>query len=424
MGLLQQASLVITPNAVKSGKLYAIKPTDGTGDLDVIRATTATRVDENGNIVDVPANVARIDYSNGSPAILVEPQRTNVHLNSSTMWNMPAFALSGGTVPTKSRELNITSPTGNNDAVVVVGGNGSTGTWGIYQVMTTVINSGQQVTVSVFAKAGSNNFIYLTHANISFTGTGGAYFNLSNGTTPTNGARIEDWGNGWYRCIMPTITLTANTSGAYNIGCYVVPSMSTNIWTTDYTGKSVYFFGIQVEVGSNATSYIPTTTSSVTRNADIISNTNASNLIGQTEGTIYIDANLQGQSFSDNASKVLCEITLNDTSQNRITLYRFNNLLYYDNIANNVIQSSGSPFFTITNFTGKIKIALVYQQNNVKVFFNGTLANTDTSALIPTCNNISIGNARYGAFWNGTINSAAIWKTKLSDQQAIQLTTL
>ena len=76
--LFDSASLVITPNGVKTSKLYSIKPNDGTGDLSVTRATTATRVNESGNIVDVPANVARIDYSTGQPAILVEPQRTNL----------------------------------------------------------------------------------------------------------------------------------------------------------------------------------------------------------------------------------------------------------------------------------------------------------------------------------------------------------
>lgn len=76
--LFNSASLVITPNGVKTSKLYSIKPDNGSGDLTVVRATTATRVDENGNIVDVPANIARIDYSKGEPAILVEPQMTMI----------------------------------------------------------------------------------------------------------------------------------------------------------------------------------------------------------------------------------------------------------------------------------------------------------------------------------------------------------
>ena len=83
--LFDSASLVITPNGVKTSKLYAIKPDNGSGDLSVTRATTATRVDENGNIVDVPANIARIDYSDGEPAILVEPQMTNLWINNNNI---------------------------------------------------------------------------------------------------------------------------------------------------------------------------------------------------------------------------------------------------------------------------------------------------------------------------------------------------
>ena len=80
--LFDSASLVITPNGVKTSKLYTIKPNDATGDLSVVRNTSATRIDKNGNIVNVPANMARIDYSNGSPAILVEPQMTNIWTNN------------------------------------------------------------------------------------------------------------------------------------------------------------------------------------------------------------------------------------------------------------------------------------------------------------------------------------------------------
>jgi hypothetical protein len=80
--LFDSASLVITPSGVKTSKLYTIKPNDGTGDLSVVRNNSATRIDENGNIVNVPANMARIDYSNGSPAILVEPQMTNIWTNN------------------------------------------------------------------------------------------------------------------------------------------------------------------------------------------------------------------------------------------------------------------------------------------------------------------------------------------------------
>ena len=57
MSLLEQASLVITPNAVKESKLYSVIPADGSGDMDVVRATTATRVNSDGLIEVVPYNL-------------------------------------------------------------------------------------------------------------------------------------------------------------------------------------------------------------------------------------------------------------------------------------------------------------------------------------------------------------------------------
>ena len=74
-------SILVTPNSKKAGKLDSIIPTDGTGDLDVVRATTATYVGSDGLIKTALANEVRFDYSNGScPSILVEPQRTNLLL--------------------------------------------------------------------------------------------------------------------------------------------------------------------------------------------------------------------------------------------------------------------------------------------------------------------------------------------------------
>jgi hypothetical protein len=79
MSLLDDASIVITPNGVKAGTLFAVIPSDGTADMDFTRATTATRIDENGDIVSVATGVPRIDFTGGGcPHILAEPQRTNI----------------------------------------------------------------------------------------------------------------------------------------------------------------------------------------------------------------------------------------------------------------------------------------------------------------------------------------------------------
>ena len=81
MSLLDDASIVITPNGVKVSTLFAVIPSDGAADMDFTRATTATRIDERGFIVEVGDGVPRIDYDRGGvgcPYILAEPQRTNI----------------------------------------------------------------------------------------------------------------------------------------------------------------------------------------------------------------------------------------------------------------------------------------------------------------------------------------------------------
>ena len=81
----QDASLVLTPNAYKVGKLYSAVPNDGTGDFTVDRNSTATYVDEDGLIKTALVNVPRFDYSSGEAALLVEPRSANLYLNSATL---------------------------------------------------------------------------------------------------------------------------------------------------------------------------------------------------------------------------------------------------------------------------------------------------------------------------------------------------
>ena len=66
MSLLDTASLIVTPNGYKEGKLYSVIPSDGSGDLSVTRATTATRVNSQGLVELVPYNLLQYseDFSN------------------------------------------------------------------------------------------------------------------------------------------------------------------------------------------------------------------------------------------------------------------------------------------------------------------------------------------------------------------------
>ena len=86
MSLLDTASLILTPNGYKASKLYSVKPTDASGDMTVVRATTATRVNSAGLIESVAINAPKIDYTGGGcPKILVEPERKNLVFPSATL---------------------------------------------------------------------------------------------------------------------------------------------------------------------------------------------------------------------------------------------------------------------------------------------------------------------------------------------------
>ena len=79
-------SIQLIPSAVKAGTVYSILPTNGIGDFDFTRASTATRINSQGLIETVASNVPRLDYSNGDcPSLLLEPQSTNLYLNSENL---------------------------------------------------------------------------------------------------------------------------------------------------------------------------------------------------------------------------------------------------------------------------------------------------------------------------------------------------
>lgn len=361
-------------------------------------------------------NFPRVDYSLGTGTFLLEPQRTNIHLASTSMYNMATF---GATAPTLTQATTVLDPSAGYNAALVTGGSGSSGTFGIYNIIPTVVTSGQVVVVSCYVKAGTHDKVMLQNANVTVTGGSQAYFDLATGTTPTSGASIQAVGNGWYRCIIQPVTFTANSNiTSYNIGCYVTPSTSTNTWSSDFTGKSVYFYGIQVEVGSFATSLIPTTSSAVTRIADSFSRGKifTNNLISSSGGTWFLELR-------------------NNIAMPRVsgypTLFISSNTAGSSTLTFGLASvSSASRFFlyswisgTFTNIgttpTDNIKVAFAFTTTTLKVFVNGSLFASYTGLTIdPTTIQNLIGYSEVTMF----IQQMALWRTPLTDAQCQEIT--
>ena len=67
------------PSGAKAGTAYGVIPNSASADFSsFVSDTDGTRVDKNGLITDVEANVPRIDYTGGGcPSLLLEEESTN-----------------------------------------------------------------------------------------------------------------------------------------------------------------------------------------------------------------------------------------------------------------------------------------------------------------------------------------------------------
>lgn len=415
MSLFDSASLVVTPNGTKASKLYAIKPTDGSGDLSVTRATTATRVNSSGLIESVATNVPRLDYTNGTcSSILVEPQRTNSQRYSEDLSNGSYYATGNASISTNQT----TAPDGNTTADKLIESN----TNARHELYTGSLTYSGTTSISFFAKVAGRRYL------ACFLGgdpsKGGAIFDLQGGvvslTSGGTSANIKNFGNGWYRCSFTSI-LTGSSS--------LYTCLRTNASTVDvqtYLGdgtSGVYIWGMQQELTSSyPTSYIPTTSAIVTRNADVISKTGIGGLIGQTEGVILFD------------------FYYNDISTNLVLLNAFlasnaNNRIFFHLLSNKrlevICDVSGSTQFDITTSSalalGKHKIAFAYKQNDFALYVDGTLIGSDTSGTVPTLDAIILDDyyQSLNNFKQSTnINTVSFWKTRLTSTELATLTTI
>jgi hypothetical protein len=416
MSLLDKASLILTPNAYKASKLYSIVPSNGNGDMTVVRNTSATRDNSSGLVELVGNNVPRLEYDGSCPSILIEPQRTNL-LTYSEMFSDVNWVKTNSTI-----SANVTTSPDGTLTADRFSANGVNLVHQLTQFLT--FTTATNYTFSMYVKADTNNFIQLVLPAPAFGANAWANFNVLNGTIGTVGsaatANIVNVGNGWFRC---SITAPATTTILTTIIANIVTSATSVRSESNTLSTSLFVWGAQLEVGAYITSYIPTTTSALTRNADVISKTGISSLIGQTEGTIY--AEIKVNKLIGTASRYIFSIS-DGTANNRI-------YIAFSSSSSNVLRGrifNGGTLqcsidtSTITT-TGTYKLALAYKNNDIVFYVNGVQIGVDTSATIPTCSIVDIGHNYAGALQlSDGISNANIFKTRLTNTELQSLTTL
>ena len=335
------------------------------------RNSTGTDVDVNGIIQTAGLDEPRFNYDPDTGeflGLLIEESRTNVTYPSDFSqyftYTNPAAGVptrNYGTVPDATVSSCLYEPSVSAVARNTQGAGIAAGTY----------------TVSVFYK-GDKPFA------ISGPGASSA---LSD---------IQTFPNGWTRA---AATLTFTGGGYLDL--------------TVLAGTSVELWGIQSEVGSFPTSYIPTSGSTVTRAQDLLS---VEPLLPAT-GSIYIDA----RALSANENDTL--LSLKNDSNNKIDLAYLSNTATYNSLA------------LIANYDGVSKISLplsvpttdrerniiTYGANNYQYGRDLSRFAPSLSSSVPTnLNKLSIGHDAVDPTkaFNGYINTVYAWSGELTPEVA------
>ncbi len=380
--------------------------------FDFSRGSNATVVNKDGLIETVGSGEPRIDYKdNTKGALLLEPSRSNYLPTGDNGSSYTVFSATKtlNEVISLDGTLNSFTLEGNGDYNQILG-----------QSPFLTLPSAGNYTFSVFAKKGNNNFIQLFFDGFSGSSNIQAYFDLENGTTPTSGASIKDYGNGWYRC---SFVGTVVSSDLYGKVSFRVSYTSSNFFfptANDANGKNAHFYGFQVEKGSYATSYIPTQGTAQTRLAELQS---ANNILSHT---ISIGANEDFAIYCEGSFKEFGDMLLGggqvgSDSTSKSYLWIVNSTTLRITGDGEVLMASCSPeLSTNTNY----KILVKRNGNVIDFFINGVKLNTTQGAPNTSFTIRSLGwSYSYSVYTtSGKIKNITTYNTSLTDSQAIALT--
>ena len=391
------------------------------------RASTATFVGSNGLIQSAAINAPRFDHDPVTPfackGLLIEESRTN-SFKYSEIFNASASSNYWASISANAVTSNqTTSPDGATTADLLTT---SATAFDCFARTTANWVGSTQYSYSIFLKRRPSNHRYVgLYIGAGITGaTQYPYFDFDNPTTvqipsgtmvgTINSTRVDAYPNGWYR-VCVTFT-TASTPVTVYGGVYISTSNGT-LPNSSAAGLDVYIWGIQAELGSFPTSYIPTTTAALTRSADVCSITGGdfTSFYNQSEGTVLVNA-------STPASGDRTIIGIDDNTANEMIRLR---------------TEGTDPFYKVTDGGSDLvsldlgaivartafKVAACYNLNDFAASLNGATVSTDNTGTIPTVDRLRIGQGQSGNIVTGHIARIQYFKKRLPDAKLQSLTT-
>lgn len=389
----------------------------------------ATYFDSTGILKTAADGAARITYNPSpdklhfTPKLLLEPAATNLFLQSENLAASWSFARA-----TQSSSIQATPDGNTNSKAIVLTNNGTAG--GTYATQAYTTTAGIAFTISSFVKIPTSGTAFNGVAKIvDYADATVVDFNLitknislSSGTTFVSGS-LQELPNGWFRI---SATFLPTTSSSHNISPYTFSS----------TGNldSMWCWGAQLETGYATTSYIATTTTTITRNADIYTSASVtrqadsalmtgSNFTGWyafDEGTIYCESD-KFYAAKDQVIWSISDGVVGNT--NEIRCYGASDGISVrptSAFVNGVSQ--GATYLAVSPLTMS-KYVSSFKLNDYAGTVNGATPVTNNVGLVPTLvNRLIIGNQEGNFVLNGHIKRLIFWPKRLSNDR-LQLMT-
>jgi hypothetical protein len=348
----------------------------------------------NANPYLVTTSAARIgiplsyDAAAAQYGILVEPAGTNLAVRSEQLDNA-SWTPENATIDDDA----VTAPDATSNADTMTAG-GTATTHDAY--VTVAYTQNTTITLSAYAKKGTCNYIFLGATNNSAQYFA-AVFDINTGvvgetsvgaTTGTvSGQTITAIGDGWYRCTVSGLT-NGDAFGAVNFRVGQALAASGNTWgafgtVTDAAANlTSHFWGMQAELGSVATSYIPTLGSTVTRAMDKVSVATTTFPYSDTTGT-WVARYKEASQDTSNQKEIL----------NRGTSGRY----FYDYIVDTAVDLACYDGTNLTNrdatgtFGNYLSAGLAYSSTSLSLTDDGAAVTTGTFDTGWGSGNVNIG---------------------------------
>jgi len=355
------------------------------------RSGPASFTDEFGKVVLVGDNTPRFDHdpvTRESKGLLVEPSRTNF------MKYSDEFAIdngqTGGNWDAIGGESNYTRVSDTTETKDPTG----------------ITNHASKLTFTG-SSATLRGYWYSGAADGAVSKTYSVYLKRATSNTTSVKLDIGDQGSTTYTITDEWKRYSVTTSSAGN-GNFV------DMHVTSGANTAYYAWGAQIEAGSYATSYIPTSSAAVVRGADftVLLEDDFTDAISQTEGTLIAEY--------DNVTSDGYVLSLDGSGGNKIGMV---NSSSYQLMG----QAGGSSQGTTDNGTllsGTNRFALAYKLNDTAISINGNTATVDTNYTLPTTTFMSIGHRQYQYDHLGScIARVMYYNTRLPNSQLKTLST-